>query len=407
MKIENILIEHFPRLKCANFFILFDTNFDDVSSVRVHLRPTEIFVRFENDQSTTIDLESLAVRIQINSLSLLIAKGNLISFRINIASSFREEILPMPSATDAVGAMKRIHLNVEPNTEFSIQCDNCSGPLSELIHFRRILELPSEQMDSNEWFCHKPDTPACNGQHQSVFSASSLMPAEDCILYGNYFALIHRTHIQNIHLNSQQRMIHCKRCLSQIGESVGDSTALKFWNDNVKIIRTVNGTPERLFTDSESLFHNFLVIVDRISYDYQMLGRQTLKLLFEARSSKGSTFLFIQTMARNLEIYQMNKHASTHSNDTVNTANANCIIADRATMTRVDGIKCLFLCEENTDRTLVEFWQKDVNVLSAHISIAMLDATVEHLHRLSKYVPEQFRMNNGFCLSYLSHGVNS
>ncbi|XP_055309747.1 uncharacterized protein LOC129573357 [Sitodiplosis mosellana] len=392
MKIENILIEHFPRLKCANFFILFDTNFDDVSSVRVHLRPTEIFVRFENDHSTTIDLQSLAVRIQINSLSLLIAKENLISFRINIASSFREEILPMQSTMNAASAMKRLSLNVEPDTEFSIVCDNCSGPLSKSLHFRRILELPSEQMDSNEWFCHKPEATTCNGQHQPVFSATSLMPAEDDLLFGNYFALIHRTHIQNIHVNSQQRMIHCKRCLSHIGESVGDST-LKFWNGNIKIIRTNVDTPERLFTDSNSLFHNFLVIVDRVSYDYQMLGRQTLKLLFEARSSKGTTFLFIQTMARNLEIYQMDKHTNTTT--------------DRATMTRVDGIKCLFLCEENTDRTLVEFWQKDVNVVSAHISIGMLDATVEHLHLLSKYVPEQFRMNNGFCLSYLSYGINS
>lgn len=95
MKIENILIEHFPRLKCANFFILFNKTFDDVLSVRVHLRPMEIFVRFDNDHSTTIDLESLNVRIQINSLSLLIAKDNLISFRINIASSFREEVLPV------------------------------------------------------------------------------------------------------------------------------------------------------------------------------------------------------------------------------------------------------------------------------------------------------------------------
>lgn len=392
MKIENILIEHFPRLKCANFFILFDKNFDDVSSVRVHLRPTEIFVRFENDHSTTIELESLAVRIQINSLSLLIAKDNLISFRINIASSFREEILPMQSQMEA-GSMKQLSLSVEPTTEFSIVCDNCSGPLSNALQFRRILELPSEQMDSNDWFCHKPETTACNGQHQPVFDRSSLMPAEDDLLYGNFFALFHRKHIINIHINAQHRMIHCRRCLSHIGESVGDSLALKLWDGNIKIIRNTENTPARLFNESNSLFHNFLVIVDRISYDYQMLGRQTLKLLFEANSSKGTTFLFIQTMARNLEIYQMNK---TDAEQT-----------DRATMQRVDGIKCLFLCEENTDRTLVEFWQKDVNVVSANISIGMLDATVEHLHLLSKYVPEQFRMNNGFCLSYLSYGVYS
>lgn len=390
MNIENILIEHFPRLKCANFFILFDKNFDDISSVRVHLRPMEIFVRFDNDHSTTIDLGSLAVRIQINSLSLLIAKNNLISFRINIASSFREEILPVNSNIEPK-AMKQLSLTINTDVEHTIICDNCSGPLSKAMQFRRILELPSENMDSNDWFCHKPDVSSCNGHQHQVFNATQLIPTESDLLYGNFFALFNRKHIINIQINSQYRMVHCKRCLHHIGECAGDS-AIKFWNGNIKIIQTdSNGVPKRLFTNSESLFRNFLDIVDRISYDYQMLGRQTLKLLFEASSSKGTTFLFIQTMARNLELYQLDKQSEN---------------TNRATMNRIDGIKCLFLCEENTDPMLVQFWQKDINVLCAQISIGMLDASVEHLQILSKYVPEQFRMNNGFCLSYLSYGIN-
>lgn len=392
MKIENILIEHFPRLKCANFFILFNENFDDVSSsVRVHLRPTEIFVQFDNNRSTTIDLVSLAVRIQINSLSLLIVKNNLISFRINIASSFREEILPVNPVVEA-GSLKQLNLNVNADTQFAVICDNCGGPLSGFLCFRRILELPSEHMDSSDWFCHKPETTSSNGQQQN-FSINHLTPAENDLLYGNFFALFHRTHIINIQINAQQRMVHCRRCLNHIGESVSEF-ALKLWNGNIKINKNIDDdkTLDRLFTDSQSQYRNFLVIVDRISYDYQMLGRQTLKLLFEACSSKGTMYLFIQTMARNLEIYQMDRHLE---ND------------NRATMSRVDGIKCLFLCEENTEPTLVEFWQKDINVVSTQISLGMLEATVEHLHRLSKYVPEQFRMNNGFCLSYLSYGVNS
>lgn len=395
MNIENILIEHFPRLKCANFFVLFDKNFDDISSVRVHLRPTEIFVRFDNDHSTTIDLGSLDVRIQINSLSLLIAKNNLISFRINIASSFREEILPVNSNIEP-NAFKQLSLNVTADVDLTMSCDNCSGPLSKPMRFRRILELPSENMDSNDWFCHKPDTSSCNGhQPHPVLGATQLTPTANDLLYGNFFALIHRCHIINIQINSQQRMVHCKRCLNHIGEGVGDS-AVKFWNGNIKITQTDGKRSiERLFTDSDSLFRNFLVIVDRISYDYQMLGRQTLKLLFEARSSKGTTYLFIQTMARNLELYQLDKRSENANRPTV------------ATICRVDGIKCLFLCEENTDQILLEFWQKDINVLSAQISIGMLDASVEHLQILSKYVPEQFRMNNGFRLSYLSYGVNS
>ncbi|XP_031620443.1 uncharacterized protein LOC116338983 [Contarinia nasturtii] len=396
MKIENILIEHFPRLKCANFFILFDQNFADVSSVRVHLRSMEIFVHFDNTHSTTIDLELLNINIQINSLSLLIAKDNLISFRINTASSFREEILPINVATTDVDTMKRLKLNVCTDMEFSIVCDNCSGPLTNLLRFRRILELPSENMDSNDWFCHKPDVRLCNGgngssshHHQQLFNATSLIPNENDLLYGNFFALIHRSHIVNIHINSKHRMLHCKRCLSHIGECVSES-AVKFWNGNVKFIQNIDAKiSNRLFHDSNSLFQNFLIIVDRLTYDYRMLGRQTLKLLFEANTVKGTTFLFIQTMARNLELYQMNKQSN----------------LNRATMMRVDGIKCLFLSEENTDPTLVNFWQKDVNVISAYISIGMLDATVEHLHILSKYVPEQFRINNGFCLSYLSKGI--
>lgn len=391
MKIENILLEHFPRLKCANFFILFDKTFNDVPSVRVNLRPTEIVVHFANDNSTTIDLEPLNIHIQINSLSLFIAKNNLISFRINIASSFREEILTVNS-TDELGSLKRIELIVKSLTKFSIICDNCSGPLSSLLCFRRILELPSENMNASDWFCHKPETHSANGHEDEGCNSINLSPAKDDLFYGNFSVSIHRSHIINIHINLQVKTIHCKRCLCQIGECVNDRT-VKLWNGNIKIIHS-NDTqmPARLFGNSESLFHNFLVIVERISYDYQMLGRQTLKLLFEARSSKGSTYLFIQTMARNLEIYQMNKQ-SMHTNRTI--------------MMRVDGTKCLFLCEENSDPTLVQFWQKDLNVICTQISIGMLDATVERLHLLSNYVPEQFRINNGFRLSYLSYGIHS
>lgn len=404
MKIENILVEHFSRLKCANFFILFDQNFDDVSSVRVHLRPTEILVHFDNEHSTTIDLATLAVRIQINSLSLLIVKENLLSFRINIASCFREEILPKIDNAIEMGAIKPLHLNIEPQTEFHVICDNCSGPLSDLMRFRRILELPSEHMDSNDWFCHKhePTAPpssssSCNGhdqEHASTFNVSLLKPAADYLLYGNFFALFHRVHLINVQI-TKQRMVHCRRCLNHVGECVNDSM-LKLWNGNTKITKNDNETTSngRLFHDSESLYHNFLTIVDRISHDYQMLGQQTLKLLFVALSTKGATYLFIQTMARNLEIHQMNKNA----------INSN---QNQTKMIRVDGTKCLFLCEENTDQKLVDFWQKDLNVVRTEISVGMLDAAVEQLYRLSKYVPEQFRMNNGFCLSYLSYGINS
>lgn len=404
MKIKNILIEHFPRLKCANFSIVFNKSFEDVSSVRIHLRPTEIFVGFENDRCTTIELSTLSVQIQIDSLSLLIVKGDLISFRINIASSFHEELLKINSNTtnQLPKLFKRITLSIQPNEEFHVICDNCAGPLSDKLHFRRILELPSENMDANEWFCHKPhqshshsDDQTCNDQTDQ-FNINTLTPNNNDLLFGNFFALFNRNNFTNIQVNSIQKMVHCRRCLNHVGDCLANDS-IKIWNGNIKILQTIDEQPKRIFNESNSLLECFLTIIDRISYDYEMLGYQTLKLLFEAHNLKGSeTFLFIQTMSRNLELYQMfNENLIT--NET--------IFKSVVSMNRVNGIKCLFLCEEDTDPTFVQFWQKDVNVVSTRISIEMLNCAAEHLQHLSSYVPEPFRMNNGFCLSYLSENI--
>lgn len=402
MKVENVLIEHLPRLRCANFSLLFDQSLEDVSSVRVLLRPTEIFVGVADDQSTTIDLDSMSVQIQINSLSLLLAKNNLISFRINIASSFQEEILPVAESA-AQNRFRPIEVAVRPSEPFHLICGNCHGPLTASMHFRRILELPSENMDLNEWFCHKPHSNSnnCNGHDsnhhpettEDRFNCNKFIPNEDDLYYGNFFIVLNRKHFTNIHASSSQtNMAHCRRCLNHVGD-FSDKAALKLWNDSTKIVRAEStGPPQRIFADAESIFSNFSRIVERISYDFQMLGRQSQKLLFEARNRIGTTtYLFVQTMARNLELYQMLQQNS--DGDSTNS---------KISMHRVDGIKCLFRCEQNSDQALLKFWMNDVNVIGTQVSIEMLESAVENLQRLSKFVPEQFRMNNGFCMSYLS-----
>lgn len=406
MDISNVLIEHLPRLKCANFFILFSRTFADISSVRVHLRPTEISINFDNYRSTIIDLATLSVHIKIDSLSLLIAKNNLISFRINIASGFREEILSAPA--DDI-RLKSIHLNVQPNEPFHVICGNCSGPLSDLLSYRRILELPSENMDASDWFCHKHDADdsshqhQCNGQAPSTISdfksLASLISNDGDLLFGNHFALFNASRFTNIHVNSSHKQTHCRRCLHHIGVTVNNNKTLKLWNNNIKVRKpTDNVEPSQyLFSDSASIFGAFLTIINRITYDFQMLGRQSIKLLFDAQSANGTTtFLFVQTMARNLELYQMLS----------NERNMNDANRTQVTMNRIDGIKCLFLCEEYTDTAFVNYWQQDINVITTTISIQMLECVVERLQTVSRYVPEQFRSNNGFALSYLSHDIN-
>lgn len=401
MDIENVLIEHLPRLKCANFFILFNRTLGNILSVRVHLRPTEIYITFDDNRATTVDLTSLSVQIQVDSLSLFIAKNHLISFRINIASSFQEEILPTPANQIH---LKQLLLNVQPHEHFYVTCGNCAGPLSELLCYKRILELPSENMDSSDWFCHKHDSDdqQCGDKPQSPVtnfkSMASLASNDDNLLFGNFFALFNSARFTNIQVNARLKQTHCRRCLNHIGVCASNNT-FKLWNNNIKIKKPneMNGPTQRLFSDSESMLCNFLTIINRITYDFQMLGRQTLKLLFEAENPNGTTtFLFIQTMARNLELYQM----------LGNEVKENDANKSHISMTSIEGIKCLFLCEESTDPAFVNFWQQDMNVLTASISIEMLEFVLDSLRNVSKYVPEQFRSNNGFTLSYISHGIH-
>lgn len=412
MKIENILIEHFSRLRCANFALLFNKTLTDASSVRVFLRPTEIYVSVDDVRCTTIELSSLSVQIQINSLSLLLAKNNLISFRINIASNFQEEFLQVDGA-NGNNHFKPINLNIRPEETFSVICDNCHGPLTDALSFRRILELPSENMDSNEWFCHKHshadnhddshtnDTP-------NRYNSSKFLPNDDDLFYGNFFAVANRKHFKNVQISTTHFMIHCRRCLSHIGELLdGTDKAVKVWNENVKIselskdLLTETSSPQRIFADANSMLSNFIQIVNRISRDFETLGHQSQKMLFEARNRCGTTiYLFIQTMSRSLELYQASN--SSQISMTADDEQPQSVIS----MERVNGIKCFFHCEENTDQALVQFWMNDINVIGAQISIEMLECAVESLQRLSKFVPEQFRMNNDFCLSYLGHEIN-
>lgn len=414
LNIQNILVEHFHRLRCANFYLLFDTPFADIASVRVNLRPTEINVVLSDTRTVTIALASIAMQIQINSLSLLIVRGNLISFRINTSTcdSFKAEIYPLHGVEEdaSVDSKLQLHVNINANDEFKVVCDTCSGPLTDSLRFRRVLELPSENMDLNEWFCHRPhDHDAAppepshrshdcghGHEHHSVesnrkYNVTKFTPADEDLLYGNFFVLLQLRKMHNIKVDSSSQLIHCRRCFKHIGETIKNQSA-RVWNGNVRVHRNDMST-HRLFAGTTE-FMNFLFIVDRISKDFKMLGRQSQKLLFEAQDFSGVVkFLFLHLMAKTVEIYQMEPSTDP--------------ITDYITLVRIEGTKCLFRCEQNADQALLQFWQNDVNVVCAQLSIEMLDCVVDCLENYSRFVPETYRVNNGFCLSYLCRENNT
>lgn len=415
LNIRNILVEHFHRLKCANFYLLFDTAFVDVASVHVHLRPTEIDVILSDTRTVTIALASISMEIQINSLSLLIVRGNLISFRINTSTcdTFRTEIYALKCEGDVErvdsgdnSSTLQLKLYAKAGEEFKLICDTCSGPLTGSLCFRRVLELPSDNMDLNEWFCHRPHddkaappepshrshTQHCHASNidtpidpKEKYNVTKFTPADGDLLYGNFFVLLQRNQLANINVDTNNQMIHCRRCFKHVGEMIKDQSA-RMWNGNVRMLNDC--MPSQRMFDGESDFNNFQFIIDRISNDFRLLGRQSQKLLFEAQAFNGTTkFLFVQLMAKSVDIFQAEP-----SNGPIN---------DHITLSRIDGTKCLYRCEQNADQALLRFWQNDVNVVSAQVSIEMLECVVDHLENYSNFVPETYRMNNGFCLSYL------
>lgn len=421
MDIENILIEHWPRLKCANFFLLFSKNFTEISAVRVNLKRSIIDIQFEINKLITIDLTSIGLQIQVNSLSLLIVQKNLISFRANICNdddNFHRELLNIPELPTIQNTLVKLPINIQPNENFQILCANCQCYLTDTLNFDRVLELPSENMDLSEWYCHKPMTNAegggtddssshsqhayCNIDNKNDDSTSiannqkynytKFHPRRNDLLYGNFFTLFIIEHFQNkVRIDDDTKLIHCKRCLRHIGEMLR-LQSIRIWNCNVKILPRIDNQNKQseivsLF-EGKSMYTNFLFILGKILIDFEIVvavAHQTQRIIFEAIGFDGRTrFLFVQIMAKNQEIFQIDRIV----NDIINLKASNVM-------------KVLFRCETNENQPLLQFWQNDVNVINSQISIEMYDCVVNKLYDRTKFVPEIFRENNGFSLSYI------
>lgn len=407
MRIKNILVEHFSRLKCANVFILFQTAFENVAIVKVCLRETEILIHVSEEQTFTISMNSIDLHLQIDTISTLIIKGNSISFRINTSTSehFRKEILPLLET--ASSKQTKLSLNIESGDKLEIVCGNCTTPLTGSLSFRRILELPSENMDLTEWFCHKPHgkhappepshtkcrppTEPCEpaASTEDKYNATKFSPDNDDLFYGYFFVLIDLKHLISVNRAFGSKMIHCKRCFKHIGESVREKSA-KIWNGNVEMTKG-GSEPTQLFAGEHNLLAESISIVDQILNDFQMLGRQSQKILFETRALDSSEkFVFIHVMSRNVVLFQ--GYVNNES--------------DEIDLSPIDGIKCLFKCETNPNHPLVHFWENDANVVSIQISIEMMDCVLRQLNLCTKFIPEAFRVNSGFSVSYLSSSID-
>lgn len=405
MDIKQVLIEHWPRLQSTNFFILFTQTFDDTDTVDLNIKESEILIKFEG-RTIVIDLENY-FELNTHSLSLLVIKSNYISFRLNTnnENGFYMEYLKNSSAKQLHTERLELKPNLKADDSVTIVCDTCTSKLSTEMKFKRILELPSENMDLSEWFCHKhthsaaePDT---KSEEKFNFAKFEARPAD--LLYGQFFFLLNAKQLQNVRFMGTAA--HCKRCLKYLGDTRTET--VQIWNENVRF-ETADSN-QHLFVDS--IFENFLFIIEKLIQDFDFLLFSTglpqpLKCLFEARPSNQKNFvvqyLLVQVMNKSIEMFQQNEIE----------------VADRITLRKIKSMKILYrsmICDvvvddadqqqstSTNESPLISFWQNDATVNHIQISMNMMQCAIDRLDENAELIAECYRQSGtiGFSLSYL------
>lgn len=389
LPINQIMIEYSSRLQVANFFILFKRRFADTKTVKILLKPSDISIHYDGEK-VTLDLTE-HFQLETCSLSLLNIGGDNVSFRLNTnnENNFRFEYLNLNN-NDTPSEILKLKLNVESDKDFQIICSNCTCPLSAMQNYRRILELPSENLDLSEWFCHKHHhsaTETTSNDHpinaKEKFNFAKFNPRDTDLLYGQFFFLFNATKLTNVKIKNN--FVYCRRCLSFIGETVRDAT-IKIWDENIKILSKLESI--RLF-DGSSIFKNFYFIIQKNVQDFDFMSSaglpSTNKILFETKDTDGSTnFLLLQIMNKNLELFTLSG-----------------FVNGMVSLKQLLGMKVFYRIESDENRPMVKFWQNDVGCSNIQISKKMFTIAVDTLNEYSQFVPVTYRNMGGFTISYL------
>ncbi|XP_055531508.1 uncharacterized protein LOC129722236 [Wyeomyia smithii] len=434
--IERVLIELRPRLQSANFFICFSRRFAEIKSTKIDLSSDRIIIITENNaERYEIRLDDY-FKLHIQTLSSLLIKNSYICFRLNTnENKFHSEVLEINEYNGCTD-LKKLECNLEADCSYFIICSNCGSYLrDEAVNFKRILELPSDHMDSNDWYCHQhpyttvDDFVHTNGECSSTKlpQANSFNPTESDVFFGPFYVLLDKKHLQRVHLKAE-RFLYCRRCLQYLG-IMKRTGCVKLWYENLQFQKQADVSdetqPTRLcFFRNDNPLENFQYLVRKTVNDYNFISHLGLppifKLLFEMRQPglNGEVFyLLIQIMDANLNVFKIRKCVDQDSgkqyvdnddeardkdsDDEDNGLTVTKRIHRDINLERHRTMKLMYRYEKYDQQPIVNFWQQDSNVVCVEISEQMFRLAVRYLDNNSNYVPECYRHNLGFILSYL------
>lgn len=388
LKMKSFVVEYRPeRIKSGNAFIQFNHALDK-HTTKISLKPSGINVQVDGDEHN-INTEEF-FNINIKSFHSLLVKDNFLSFRFLTADDkqFSSEIID-PSQQENNSKTHQLKLNVtcdgQNETNVSIACSNCTSKLivNDSIALRRVLELPSANLNVSDWFCHRHDDeslfPAAESSAEQIFHEPShtFQPKINDLFYAPFSVLLNSQHFDETRLRRKKRLIYCKRCLQLLGES-NHQQSVKLWWESVKF-------QEKLLFDVSPIDLVKHVITNHLACDVYIAP--IVKLIFETTmpTDDKKLHILIQVMDKNLKLMQLNMDSMK-------------LVARRAFK-----IMYLKLTEgvPDDDRTL-NFWQKDLHAMTFEISLKMFQLFLEYLETQTQLIPGIYRTsNNGFQLSYI------
>ncbi|XP_077299893.1 uncharacterized protein LOC143920802 [Arctopsyche grandis] len=450
--IQNVVIEMRPRLCSCNVVIITNPGFAEKYHLKVSVRPNYIIVNYTDYQTTKkkslpkrrrsmrtdssssyesysdSEEESYSYSKFINitshcklipsSLSSLKIEDNFISFRIltepigpNSSGTFFNEVfndstsnVPVDDGDRNFCLVEKLSIFLKKSVKVKLQCSNCSNDMFKIknnecddaaaaLSFNRILELPSDNLDMSEWFCHKHD----HGNE----SGETLAPSETDVYYGLYYFLVNAFNIKQslVDFNKKRNIVHCERCFSWLGVKLHDSTCFQFWDSCVKFVENIDS--ENKSTRVFRFFHrvaqpetanvalsNFICLIKyAIKNTVIDSMTSTCKIMFECKMTSDSIkCILVWIMDRNLDILKTKSY--------VEGDNQNEIKLDRVLTS-----KLLYKIDDNSE--MVKNWSNDSLVQSFDISKDMFLEGSKHLSEMSCYIPHSFRNTNDFFVSYL------
>ncbi|XP_063910483.1 uncharacterized protein LOC135127791 [Zophobas morio] len=351
---KSVILEIRPRLQSVNVLI---NLFSGSENVEITLSE-DSFQIIADTQTETICCKNL--KIVANSLSSVVVTESYVSFRFATVNnlddwgSFKAELLRTLQSTPKTSTTRAAFLT--KSEIYNIQCKNCLQNLSDRVQFERILPLPSENSEPNDWFCH--------GHCENKVSV--LSPKELDVFYTTCYCHLNKKVVGNF--VETDKLLVCKRCFSWLGQ-LKSAEVVKFWFNTVVF---KDGDKSHFTSPLDDVF---ILLEEMLS---SVLFNSTKVMLCCQSSTKQKDFILLWVLEKQLRVQ----------------------ICDVGDIKDCKVAKVLFRYESDCSG-VVKTWEDDASVASVDVSKPMVVDLLKHLYKFNKIFPKVFSESNNFYISYL------